>query len=253
MTILSVYNIKGGVGKTAAVVNLALLAANENNKTLLCDLDPQSSATYYFRIKPKMKTGLKPLVKGKKSLEKNIKGTDFGSLDLLPADFSLRHMDIMLDGVKKPKHRLQSVLKMFHNEYEYIFLDCPPNITLVSENIFYASDIILVPVIPTTLSHRTFEKLLKFFKQNNLSTGKIIPFFSMVEIRKNMHKNSMEVLKEEYPAFLNNKIPYSSVVEKMGIYREPLVSFSPRSVPALQYQALWEEVKLLLKKKKKKI
>ena len=72
MTILSVYNIKGGVGKTATAVNLSYLAATENISTLLCDLDPQSSATYYFRVKPKMKTGLKPLVKGKKSLEKNI-------------------------------------------------------------------------------------------------------------------------------------------------------------------------------------
>jgi len=250
MTILSVYNIKGGVGKTAAAVNLSYLAANENINTLLCDLDPQSSATYYFRVKPKMKTGLKPLVKGKKSLEKNIKGTDYNYLDLLPADFSLRNMDILLGNLKDSRHRLKSVLKMFKGEYDYIFLDCPPNITLVSENIFYASDLILVPVIPTTLSYRTFEKLLAFFKKNKMSSKKIVPFFSMVEIRKNMHKDSMEELRKEYPVFLNNKIPYSSVVEKMGIHRAPVGSFSPKSIPAQQYQALWEEVKEILKKKK---
>jgi len=159
-------------------------------------------------------------------------------------------MDILLDNVKGSKHRLKSVLKMFKDEYEYIFLDCPPNITLVSENIFYASDWILVPVIPTTLSHRTFEKLLQFFKNNKIPVKKILPFFSMVEIRKNMHKNSIEALQKEYPVFLNNKIQYSSIVEKMGIYREPIGSFNPRSVPALQYGALWGEVKKLLKKKK---
>jgi cellulose biosynthesis protein BcsQ len=250
MIVLSVYNIKGGVGKTAAAVNLSYLAANEDKSTLLCDLDPQSSATYYFRIKPKMKTGLKPLVKGKKSLEKNIKGTDYNCLDLLPADFSLRNMDIMLDNVKGSKQRLKSVLKMFKDEYEYIFLDCPPNITLVSENIFIASDLILVPVIPTTLSYRTFEKLLDFFKKNKMSTKKIVPFFSMVEIRKNMHKDCIDALKKQYPAFLNNAIPYSSVVEKMGIHREPVGRFSPRSVPAQQYRELWIEIKKILKKKK---
>jgi len=250
MIIVSVYNIKGGVGKTAAAVNLSYLSAIENKKTLLFDLDPQSSATYYFRVKPKMKTGLKPLVKGKKSLEKNIKGTDYNCLDLLPADFSLRNMDIMLDNVKNSKHRLKSVLKLFKDEYDFIFLDCPPNITLVSENIFYASDLILVPVIPTTLSFRTFEKLLDFFKKNKLPLKKIVPFFSMVEIRKNMHKDSMEMLKKQYPVFLNSKIPYSSVVEKMGIYREPVGSFSPRSVAAEKFQALWDEMKILLKKKK---
>lgn len=248
MTILSLYNIKGGVGKTAAAVNLSYLAASEEKNTLLCDLDPQSSSTYYFRIKPRMKTGLKPLVKGKKSLVKNIKGTDYNYLDLLPADFSLRNMDIMLDNVKGSKHRLKSVLKMFKDEYDYIFLDCPPNITLVSENIFYASDLILVPVIPTTLSYRTFEKLLDFFKKNKMSANKIVPFFSMVEIRKNMHKDLIEKLKKQYPFFLNNKIPYSSVVEKMGIHREPLGNFSPRSIPAQQYQALWGEVKKRMKK-----
>jgi cellulose biosynthesis protein BcsQ len=247
MIVLSLYNIKGGVGKTAAAVNLSYFAAQEDKNTLLCDLDPQSSSTYYFRIKPKMKTGLKPLVKGKKRLEKNIKATDYQNLDLLPADFSLRNMDIMLDNVKGSKQRLKSVLKIFKGEYDYIFLDCPPNITLVSENIFYASDLILVPVIPTTLSYRTFDKLLTFFKKNKMATNKIVPFFSMVEIRKNMHKDSIEALKKEYPFFLESRIPYSSIVEKMGIHRQPLGSFSPRSVPAQQFQALWSEVKKIIK------
>ena len=72
----------------------------------------------------------------------------------------------------------------------------------------------------------------------------------MVEIRKNMHKSTMEELKRQYPSFLNSRIPYSSIVEKMGIHRQPVGNFSPRSVPAQQYQALWEEVKKLIKKRK---
>jgi chromosome partitioning protein len=160
-------------------------------------------------------------------------------------------MDIMLDNVKGSKHRLKSVLKIFKGEYDYVFLDCPPNITLVSENIFYASDVVLVPVIPTTLSSRTFEKLLEFFKKKKISTTKIVPFFSMVEIRKNMHKESIEMLKRQYPFFLESKIPYSSIVEKMGNYREPVGRFSPQSVPAQQYQSLWGEVKTIIKKKNK--
>jgi len=249
MITISLYNIKGGVGKTASAVNLSYLAAQDRKRVLLCDLDPQSSATYYFRVKPKLKSGVKPFLKGKK-LEKSIKGTDYEFLDLLPADFSLRNMDIALDNVKGSKQRLKDVLKSFRGEYDYVFLDCPPNITLVSENIFYASDLILVPVIPTTLSYRTFENLLTFFKKEKLGLKKIIPFFSMVEIRKNMHKDSIETLKKQYPSFLESKIPYSSFVEKMGIYREPIGCFSPRSAPALQYQALWGEVKNIGKKRK---
>jgi chromosome partitioning protein len=250
--IIALYNIKGGVGKTAAAVNLAFLAAQERKKVLLCDLDPQGSATYYFRIKAKIPSGVKPLLKGKKKLEQNIKGTDYKNLDLLPADFSLRNLDIILDNVKRSKKRLKESLDSLKSAYDLIFLDSPPTITLLSENIFYASDLILVPVIPTTLSIRTFQKIIDFFKKEKLNANKIIPFFSMVENRKTLHKQSMEKLYKEFPFFLQTKITYSSIVEKMGVYREPLGCFSPHAVPTKLYRSLWSEVKKRIDKAKTK-
>jgi chromosome partitioning protein len=242
MPVMAVYNIKGGVGKTATAVNLSYLAAFDGKQTLLCDLDPQSSATYYFRIKPKIKAGSKALIKGGKLIDKSIKGTDFENLDLLPADFSLRNLDIIFDDVKKSKKQIKTMLKPLKKEYEYIFLDCPPNITLVSENIFQAADFILVPIIPTTLSYRTYEKLISFFKEENLGKKKLIPFFSMVEKRKKLHKEIIENMPKKYAGFLGNRIPYSSEVEKMGISREPLIYSKPNSVPAQAYQLLWHEI-----------
>jgi chromosome partitioning protein len=246
MTIFSLYNIKGGVGKTAAAVNLSYLSAQEDKRVLLCDLDPQGSASYYFRIKPEIKSGLKPLLKGKKKADKNIKATDYTNLDLLPSDFSFRMMDIFLDNLKKSKSRLKDILKTFKNDYDYIFIDCPPNITLVSENIFHASDILLIPVIPTTLSARTFEKLLSFLEQEKLKKLKVVSFFSMVEKRKNLHRESMDLLIKNYPHFLKTIIPYSAAVEKMGVYRAPLGCFNQKSVPAQQYLALWNELKQMI-------
>ena len=84
MQVLALYHMKGGVGKTAAAVNLAYLAAQSGARTLLCDLDPQASATYYFRIQPKLKAKQKVFARGGKHLEKSIKATDFAHLDLLP-------------------------------------------------------------------------------------------------------------------------------------------------------------------------
>ena len=98
-SVLATYNIKGGVGKTSAAVNLAYLAANDGARTLLWDLDPQGGSTYLFRVKPKVRGGVRRLVRGKSDVDSLIKGTDHVGLDLLPADFSYRHMDLALDAM----------------------------------------------------------------------------------------------------------------------------------------------------------
>ena len=100
MKTLACYNIKGGVGKTAAAVNLAYLAAQCGLRTLVWDLDPQAAATFYLRVKPKVK-GSGKVLKGKRDLDDVIKGSDFPLLDLLPADFSYRNMDLRLEDAKK--------------------------------------------------------------------------------------------------------------------------------------------------------
>ena len=98
MTTLALYGNKGGVGKTAAAVNLAYLAAQSGRSTLICDLDPQSSTTYYFRVKPKLKRKARGFERGGKPIFRSIKGTDYENLDLLPADFTHRNLDIVFDG-----------------------------------------------------------------------------------------------------------------------------------------------------------
>ncbi len=241
MKTVALYSIKGGVGKTAACVNLAFLAASESRHTLVCDLDPQGSASYYFRIRPIPKYNSRKFLKGGKRIDKNIRGTDFDFLDLLPADFSYRNLDILLNEFEDTRTCLKNVLKTLKDQYGYVLLDCPPNITLVSENIFEAADIILVPIIPTTLSMLTLEKLYAFFKVSGLEQHKIYPFFSMVEQRKTMHRQMMQELMTQ-KRVLKTSIPYSADVEKMGLFREPLTHYRPKSAAAQAYLALWQEI-----------
>jgi chromosome partitioning protein len=237
--VLATYNIKGGVGKTSAAVNLAYLAAQEGAHTLLWDLDPQGASTFLFRVKPKVKGGGKKLVRGKSDPSTRIKGTDHERLDLLPADFSYRHMDLALDGTKRPDLRLSRVLAPFADDYDYIFLDCPPSISLVSESVFGAADVLLVPLIPATLSSRTFEQLERVVDAGT----QVMAFFSMVDGRKRLHHDVMEAMLAEYDDVLHTAIPTSADVERMGVRRTALEEFAPRRRAAESYRALWREVR----------
>jgi cellulose biosynthesis protein BcsQ len=236
--VLATYNIKGGVGKTSAAVNLAYLAAREGARTLLWDLDPQAASTYLFRVKPRIKGGGRRLVRGKSDVDGLIKGTDHEGLDLLPADFSYRHMDLALDDTKRPTSRLARVLAPLQDEYDYVFLDCPPSISLVSESIFEAADTLLVPLIPATLSSRTFEQL------ERLVAGgpQLLAFFSMVDGRKKLHREVMERLTAEHDSILRTAIPTAADVERMGQERTVVAEFAPRGRAARAYAELWAEV-----------
>jgi len=90
--------------------------------------------------------GSRALVRNKRSLDSVVKGTDFENLDLLPADFSYRHMDLKVGEKRKPTKQLLRLLMPMSREYDLVFLDCPPSISLVSENIFRATDLLLVPI-----------------------------------------------------------------------------------------------------------
>ncbi|HXD56731.1 MAG TPA: ParA family protein [Thermoleophilaceae bacterium] len=240
--VLATYNIKGGVGKTSAAVNLAYLAARENNNVLLWDLDPQGASTFLFRVKPKVKGGGRKLVRGKSEVEALIKGTDHERLDLLPADFSYRHMDLALDSTKNPTRRLAKLLKPLAGDYDYVFLDCPPSISLVSESVFEAADALLVPLVPATLSSRTYDQLRRVVAENGDGPS-LLAFFSMFDRRKRLHREVMDELWEGNGSVLQAGIPAAADVERMGVRRDAVAAFAPRSRAAKAYEELWREVR----------
>jgi cellulose biosynthesis protein BcsQ len=242
MSIIAVSSIKGGVGKTAASVNLAYLSALDGVQTLLCDLDCQGSASYYFRIRPAKKFNVKKFFKGGKHIDRNIRGTDYPNLDLLPADFSFRNLDIVLNDSKASRKQLRRILAPLRGEYGRIFLDCPPGMTLLSENIYQAADRILVPLIPTTLSLLALKQQVSFLKKIGQDSAKVRIFFSMVEKRKKMHVETIQRMRKK-KWVVPVAIPYLADVEKMGVYRQPVAAALPRSAATVAYRQLWKKIR----------
>jgi len=239
--IVATYNIKGGVGKTAAAVNIAYLAAAEGYRVLLCDLDPQAAASFLFRVRPRVKGGGKALIAGKRPVDDAIKATDYENLDLLPADFTYRNLDLYLDGERKPATRLRSLLSPLRREYDLVVLDCPPSISLLSENVLHAADLLLVPLIPTTLSVRTLDQLTEFVAGLDGKRPEILAFISMIDRRKRLHREIAEALPARRADVAATAIPALSAIERMSVQRAPVTASAPRSQAARYYQELWQE------------
>jgi chromosome partitioning protein len=242
MEIIAVYNVKGGVGKTTTAVNLAYRSAADGWPTLLWDLDPQGAATYVMRREPFVEGGSKGLVRGEAELADLVTPTDHPGLDLLPADFSYRRMDVHLHRRKNPATRLMKLMRPLKQHYACLILDCAPGMSLVSENVMHAADALVVPLMPSPLSVRMLEQLFAFVEHKKWPDLRVLPFFSMVDRRKLLHKETIESLRRRYPTILDTEVPYGSEFERMTLRRAPVESYAPASAAASVYRALWHEI-----------
>lgn len=252
--VLALYAIKGGVGKTSAAVNISHLAAQSGVRTLLWDLDPQGSATYLLRVKPKVKGGAERIVQGKRPILDAVKGTDFERLDLLPADFSYRELDLELDGMKRPTRRLRQLIDSLTGTYDLVVLDCPPSVSLTSESVVDAADLIAVPIVPATLAARSYEQLVAFLETlgsgahdgRKVKAPELLAFLSMVDRRKSLHRELASSLPSQFDTFVTTAVPALAAVERMGSERLPVTVFAPSSPASTAYRDLWAAIAVRL-------
>jgi len=240
MRVIGVWTIKGGVGKTTVAVNLAHVAAGRGLRTLLWDLDPQGAASYALRLRARVKGGATALVRRKTGLEPLIRPTDYLNLDLLPADFANRNLDLKLDARSRPRRRFAAKLAPLAGRYEVAFLDCPPSVSLVSEGVVRAAHALLVPAVPTALSLRSLDQVARFVK--DLDGPPVLPLLTMVDRRKREHREAAARASAREGGFLATQIPASTMVERMGLDRSPVVASHPSSAPARAFVALWDEL-----------
>lgn len=243
MKVFSVHNIKGGVGKTTVAVNLAYLSGLDGARTLIWDLDPQGGASYYLGIPSKLKGGVKKILHAKQNNRQFLRMTGYPNLDLLPADFSLRKIEQHLLQRKKNTLVLRELIHGLSRDYDRIFLDCPAGISLLVENVIQASDVLLVPVIPTVLSLRSYNRFVQFLTKHRPKRLRVLPFFSIADQQKTMHTTVCQTIPQKHSIFLNNTIPDLSMIESMGLKRAPVPVYAGDHPAANHFHRLWEEVK----------
>ncbi len=240
MRVIAVAGAKGGVGKTAVAVNLAMLSARSGRRTLLWDLDPQAAATHCYRLKAKVKGGAGRMLGGKRDLQAFVRHTDYDGLDVVPADKSFRVVDTVLSARRWPDRAIRKLLRPVAGDYDVAILDCAPGLGVMAESVFAAADLVLAPIVPAPLAVRSLDQMSDFIDDNNDGLP-LLAVLSMVDRRKVLHRQMLQKVEDD-ERFSSAAVPLSSSVERMGLEQIPAVIASPRNLSAKAFRELWSDV-----------
>lgn len=240
MRVIAMAGAKGGVGKTAMAVNLAMLASRDGFRTLLWDLDPQAAATHCYRLKAKVKGGASRLLGGKRDLQAFVRETDYERLDVVPADRTFRVVDTVLSTRRWPERAVRKLLRPVAGDYDVAVLDCAPGLGVMAESVFSACDLAVVPVIPAPLSLRGLDQVTEFVDEHHPGLP-VLAVLSMVDRRKVLHRQMLERVKGD-SRFSIAAVPLSSSVERMGLEQIPAVTASPRNLAAKAFAQVWGDI-----------
>lgn len=245
MAVIGVYSVKGGVGKTTLAVDMAWRSAVvSGRKTLLWDLDPQGGAGWLLGLP---ESGASPPALAAAALFQReskptalISATRYAGLSVLPADQSLRSLAGLLARIGKRK-RLARLAETLVAEYPRIIIDCPPVLNEISDQVFAAADLLIVPLPPSPLAARALPMIREEILANHPRHPPILPVLAMYDVRRKLHREVHNGFAAGWPV-----IPMSSAIEQTAVRRAPLGTFAAWTEANLRLQRLWDGVEAKL-------
>ena len=245
--IISVANQKGGVGKTTTTVNLSTILAKKGKKVLLIDTDPQGNATSGLGVSKDVELSVYDILIGDTEFDETLEETAIKNLKVCPSNISLAGAEVQLVSMMSREQRLKTKLDKIKDQYDYILIDCPPSLGLVTLNAFTASDSVLIPVQCEYFALEGLGQLLntvnlvkKHLNKNLEIEGALL---TMYDARTNL---SNQVVKE-VKKYFNDKvyktvIPRNVRLSEAPSYGMPITVYDPRSKGAKAYEKFAKEL-----------
>ncbi len=246
MKIIALYNIKGGVGKTTTAINLACLLAKMNLSILVWDLDAQGGTSFFFNKAHQNNYNFGKLFSNYISIYDVIQPADSYHIDIIAndANFSdqfINHASQLTKLEFFSNQLVKNVLSKVADDYDIVIIDCPPGKFTMHDNVFCATDLLLVPNIPAPLSMYCNTMLLAAMKKLEPSKATIFSFFNLVQIQKKLHKmyllNDATVINQ-----LQNYIPFYAEIETISQNKTSIFHQLKDSKSIIFYENLWDEV-----------